>query len=109
MREISYKNLTSVKNRRRVISISEKSRNRECITRVQRIFIYIVGKNVDAIEELSQPVFHITKPYNTKTKEENFFFRVKGAFYITKHDKFLLVNFCHSLRIDILRKSKVSA
>lgn len=107
VREIMYRNLTSAKNKRRVISVSEKSENKDVITRIHRAFIYIVSREVEAVEDLPAPVFFITKNYHTKTREEKFSFRVKGVFYVIKGNSFLMVHFCHSLRVDIIRKSKV--
>ena len=108
MKEAPSKNQTSAKNKRRVIFVSEKSENKDIITHIHRTFIYIVAKEVDAVENLPAPVFHIVKHYNTKTKEEKFSFRVKGILYVIRETRFLMVHFCHSLRIDIVRKSKAS-
>ena len=109
MREILYKNETSLKNRRRVIFVSEKSENKNALTRIHKVFIYVVAKEVEAVDEITAPIFSIIKQYNSKTKEEKFSFRVKGTFYIVKENKFLMVHFCHSLRIDITPKVIVSA
>ena len=107
MKEISYRNLTSPKNRRRALSVSEKADNKEYFTHTQRIFIYVVEKEVSEAKNLAQPLFYILKLYDTKTHREKFYFRVKGFFYLVKGEKFLLVHFCHSLKIDILHKDKV--
>ena len=107
MREILYKNLTSLKNKRRVIFVSEKTENKDVLTRIHKVFIYVVTKEVNTLEDLPAPVFCITKNYNTKTKEEKFSFRVKGIFYVSKNKRYLMIHFCHSLRVDISRKSKV--
>lgn len=109
MREILFKNLTSLKNKRRVIVVSEKAENKDVHTHVHKVFIYVVGKEVETVEDIPAPVFSIVKHYHTKTKEEKFSFRVKGMFYVIKDQSFLMVHFCHSLRIDISRKAKVSA
>lgn len=109
MREVLYKNLTSLKNKRRVIFVSEKSENKDVITHIHRTFIYVVTEEVAEIGNLPDPIFVINKNCNTKTKEEKFSFRVKGVFYVAKDKSYLLVHFCHSLRIDILRKVKLNA
>ena len=77
MREIMYKYLTSAENRRRVISVSDRSENKNAYTHVHRTFVYVVSKELESVEELPAPVFFITKHTNTKTREEKFFFRVK--------------------------------
>ena len=106
MREILFKNLTSLKNRRRVISVWEKSESKQTMTRVHKAFIYRITQEVDTITDLPAPVFFIIKHFNTQTKEEKFSFRVKGVFYVVKNSGFLMVQFCHSLRIDIIPKVK---
>ena len=104
MREILYKNLTSAKKGRRAISVCERSQSKDCSTRVQRTFVYVIRSGVLSRKELSQPVLHIVKTFNTKTRIERFYFRMKGIFYVIQNDRFLEVNFCHSLRIDVVPK-----
>ncbi len=107
MRKILFKNLTSLKKRRKVISVSERSEDKECNTHVQKSFVYIVSPEIRIDGSISQPDIYIKKYFNTRTKEEKFYFKVKGYFYITKDLSFLKVSFCHSLRINILWKTKV--
>ncbi|HOW35886.1 MAG TPA: hypothetical protein PL155_05690 [Candidatus Omnitrophota bacterium] len=104
MREILYKNLTSAKKGRRAISVCERSQGKDCSTRVQRTFVYLVRSGVLSRKELPQPVFHIVKTFNTKTRTERFYFRMKGISYVVQNDCFLEVSFCHSLRIDVIPK-----
>ena len=108
MRTIFYKYLTSVKNRRRVISVSDRSESKKASTHIHRTFIYVVSKEVEAAPKLPSPIFHITKHYNTQTHEEKFFFRVKGIFYILRDSRYFLVHFCHSLRVDVIPKESAS-
>jgi len=107
MRQIMYKYLTSAENRRRVISVSDRSENKNAFTHVHRTFIYVVSKELESVEELPAPVFFITKHTNTKTRVEKFFFRVKGIFYVLRDNRYLLVHFCHSLRVDVVPKAAV--
>ncbi|MDZ4242793.1 MAG: hypothetical protein U1D99_08195, partial [Candidatus Omnitrophota bacterium] len=53
------------------------------------------------------PEVYIRKRFNTRTCEEQFSFRVKGHFYIAQERTQLKVDFCHTLRIHILWKSKL--
>ena len=105
MTEILYKNLTSQKNHRRAISVSERSDKKGYLTHVHKVFIYVIEKEVDKADELSEPVFHIVKCRDTKEKKERCYFRVKGFFYLMQQHKFLKVHFCHSLKIDINQKT----
>ena len=106
MREILYKNLTSPKNGRRVISVHETNENKDCFTHVHKAFIYLVRKEEKQEESVPKPIFQIFKSFNTKTKAEKFSFRVKGIFYVVKDVSVYTVYFCHSLRIDITHKFK---
>ena len=109
MRTILYKHLTSLKDRRRIISVSDRSENKKVSTHIHRTFVYVVSKEeMESVTELPAPVFQITKHYNTHTLEEKFFFRVKGIFYILREDRYLLVHFCHSLRVDVVPKEAAS-
>ncbi len=109
MKEVQYKRVTSVKNHQRVIAIHEKSENKDVLTDIHRTFIYRISKKVSELTDVPAPEFHIIKNCNSKTKEEKFLLRVKGVFYVVRHEGFLLVNFCHSLRVNLLRKSVIPA
>ena len=84
MREILFRNMTSVPKRRKAILISERSEDKECKTYVRKSFVYIVTPEVRVEQPIPQPDIYIRKSYSTKTKEEKFSFRVKGYFYVAK-------------------------
>lgn len=107
MKEILFKNDTSLAKRRKALSIRETSEDKECRTFVRKSFIYLVTPAMRVEQTIPQPEIYIQKFYCTKTKEEKFSFRVKGYFYIAKEYCFLKVNFCHSLKINILWKAKI--
>ena len=109
MREVLYKNQVSAKNRRRVITVSEKAQRNGYLTRTQKNFIYIVEKAGELVLP-EEPVVFISKIFNTKTHREKFLLRIKGIFYVsTKEDYFLKVHFCHSIKIELEPKRKVMA
>ena len=107
MREILVKNMVSLKKRRKTLLVSERSEDKECKTYVKKSFIYLVSPEVRIDNPIPRPDIYIRKCYNSKTRQETFSFRIKGYFYITKDQCFLKVNFCHSLRINILWKAKI--
>ena len=107
MRRILYKKLTSLKNRRKAISVSEWAEDVECKTHVRKNFVYILAEDTSLEEPLSQPDIYIKKSYDSKLKEEKFSFRVKGFFYINQGRHPIKVIFCHSLGIHIQWKSKI--
>ncbi len=107
MREILFKNMTSVKNRRKAISVVERAEDKECKTHVRKSFVYVITPELRVEQEASQPEIKIRKCYNSKTREEKFTFRVKGYFFISKELSFVRVNFSHTLKINIHWKTKV--
>lgn len=108
MRNIIYKKKQSLEHRRKLISICENSEDKECKTYVRKSFIYIVSKAETAQEHPNPPEVFIKKRFDTKSLTERFSFRVKGTFYLNNQDRQLLkVNFCHTLRINIIWKSKI--
>ncbi len=106
MREILYRKKQSLKTRRKIISLSERAEDTECRTHVRKSFVYIVTKVTEVKETLAQPEVFVKKAFNTKTKEENFSFRVKGSFYMNRDRVLFKIDFCHSLRIRIVWKTK---
>ncbi len=107
MKEVLYRNATSLPKGRKAIFISEKCEDKECRTYVRKSFVYLVSPEMRVCQPANAPDIHIRKAYNSKTKEEKFTFRIKGYFYITKDFSVLKVRFCHSLKIKILWKSKL--
>src|SRR3989338_7916258 len=106
MRNIIYKKKQSIEHRRKLISIAENSEDKECKTYVRKSFVYIVSKAETAVE-VNPPEIFIKKRFDTKSLIERFSFRVKGAFYITRERNLFKVDFCHTLRINIIWKSKL--
>ncbi len=104
MREILYKKKHSLKSRRKMITLTERNEDNECKTYVRKHFVYIVSRVELTNENLERPDVIIKKSYNTKTKTEDFSFRVKGNFYMTQERRIFQVSFCHSLRINIIWK-----
>ena len=107
MRNIIYKKKQSLEHRRKLISICENTEDKECKTYVRKSFIYIVSK-AEAVEEHPKPPeIFIKKRFDTQSLTERFSFRVKGSFYLNQERNLLKVNFCHTLRINIIWKSKI--
>lgn len=107
MRNITYKKKQSLEHRRKLISISENSEDKECKTYVRKSFIYILTKAEEMAENYNPPEVFIKKRFDTKSLNERFSFRVKGAFYLNKERNLFKVDFCHTLRINIVWKSKI--
>ena len=107
MRDILYKKRQSLKNHRKMISINEHSEDKECKTHVRKSFIYIVKGVAKVDGAVSQPDIYIKKFFDTKSGREDFSFRVKGAFFMTRGHGIFKIHFCHTLKINITWKNKV--
>ena len=107
MRTIQYKKQHSLKHRRKVISINEHNEDKDCQTYVHKSFVYVVTQAAQVGDPLQDPQIFIRKQLDSKTNEEHFSFKVKGAFYMTRDRGFFKVDFCHALRIRIVWKNKI--
>ncbi len=107
MKTIEYKKRYSLKHRRKVISINENNEDKDCKTYVHKSFVYVVSEVVQKSELLGEPHIFIRKNFNSKTQQESVFFKVKGAFYLDRARDIFKVNFCHTLRINIVWKHKI--
>ena len=106
MREISYRKKQSLEHRRKMISIHECSEEKDCATSVRKNFIYILTRVGAVSQPAEKPEIFIRKSLNTCLREEKFSFRVKGSFFMARHRDIFRVDFCHTLRIDIVWKQK---
>ncbi|MFA4888334.1 MAG: hypothetical protein WC628_02000 [Candidatus Omnitrophota bacterium] len=101
MRDLLFKNLTSVDKKRRVISSSEISDRQGMRSVIRRHFAYIV-KELDCQNyPQARPYVYVLKERNTKEHKEKFFCRIKGSIYARKNAKTYQVLFMHSLKIDL--------
>jgi hypothetical protein len=107
MKTIEYKKRHSLKHRRKVISINENNEDQECKTHVHKSFVYVVAEILKMGEVLPAPQIYIRKKFNSKSQEESFSFKVKGAFYMNRGRSVFKVHFCHALRIQIVWKYKI--
>ncbi|MDD3375632.1 MAG: hypothetical protein PHY73_07940 [Candidatus Omnitrophica bacterium] len=101
MKEIAFKNLTSVERKRKIISLREITQRDGCVISSQKTLVYIVSPQSGKIRSVERPEYHIGKLYDSVTKEERFSLRVKGTSYVIQGPTLLKVDFCHSLKIDI--------
>ncbi len=105
MKELAYKNTTSKKHRRRIISITETAVKKGFHTHTQKRFIYFVRRTAPKRETDYTPNFFITKVYDTKKGTEKVLFRIKGVMEVVKDNSRYWIYYCHSLCIDIAKDS----
>ncbi len=101
MRELLFKNLTSLDKGRKVVSISDSSLRDGYLAHTERHFIYMVKESQNIRRDLTQPLFYILKVHDSKQKREKLFFRVKGSFYVVTDNCLYVVYFCHSFKIEL--------
>ena len=101
MRELLFKNMTSINKKRKVLCLSEVSRKDRILTKVNRRFIYLVKESAQSQKVSEAPEFYIFKNHDSKSKQEKFNLKIKGNFYVVCNQKVYLVSYCHSLRIGL--------
>jgi hypothetical protein len=100
MRDLLFRNLTSLDRKRKILASSEIFDKSGVRTVVRRHFVYIV-KEVPAQQEITrQPAYlFVLKVRNTKVRTEKFFCRMKGCVYAVSNNRVYVITFMHSLKI----------
>ncbi len=105
MRDILHKTTAILQGRGKVITLREHAEEKECVTDVRKNFIY-VATEAQSEEKQSIPRVHIKKSFDSVSRDEKFFFRVKGFFYVNHNRRLMKVDYCHTLRINLHWKVK---
>lgn len=103
MRDLVFKNLTSKIKPRKILIAKETINEDGILTRIQKHLIYEVhelSEDFTPDNKLKNELF-ILKERNTQLKTESFFIKMKSGMYANCNGKALIVNFLHSLRIDL--------
>lgn len=106
MKQVIYKNRTSQKYHRKVVSINEFNQDQHVRTHVQKGFLYHIVPVADQDMTDHLPEIHIQKRIDTKNQTEEFCFRVKGSFVTMTGLNIVRVEFSHKLRINMEWKDK---
>ncbi len=108
MRDLFYKNLTSLDRGRKIIASSEVVDKEGIHSVVHRHFAYIIKQVPAASSEKPKPYLYVLKEINSKEKRERFFCKIKGSIVIVHNGKILLVTFVHTLRVQLTASAKLS-
>ncbi|MDE1919974.1 MAG: hypothetical protein KGJ09_00975 [Candidatus Omnitrophica bacterium] len=100
MRDIFHKTTAILEGRGKVITLREHAEEKECVTDVRKNFIYVAAE-VQREEKQSIPRVYIKKSFDSATRDEKFFFRVKGVLYVNHCRRLMQVAYCHTLRINL--------
>lgn len=106
MRDLLFKNLTSVDRKKRIISSSEVVDKQGVRSIIHRHFICMV-KEVKG-EEVKKPTsyLYVLKEKNSKEHKEKFYCRIKGSMLAINKNKLFLIVFTHSLKIHLTAIAK---
>lgn len=103
MRDLLFKNLTSLDRRRKIIASSEVVEKQGMRSIIRRHFICML-KEIKDEHNIEKPLPHvrIVKEHNTREQREKFFCKIKGSLCAVNKGKLFLVIFMHSLKIDLV-------
>ena len=108
MRDIFHKTAAILQGRGKVVTLREHADEKECVTDVRKNFMYLATE-AQSEEGQSVPLVHIKKSFDSVTHDEKFSFRVKGFFYVNHSRRLMKVDYCHTLRINLHWKGKVTS
>lgn len=118
MRDILFKNLTSIDRHRRDIFLSESSVKNGVTTKTQKHFIYFI-QNHEYLKDPSEleswvkkyaqkapclKSLSVLKSFNSKIGEEKFEVKIDGNLYVLREQDIFKVDFTQIFKID--RKGK---
>ena len=102
MRDLIYKNFTSLNKQRRILASSEIVDKKGVRSIIHRHFVCII-KEIETKEVSSpSPYLYVLRKENTKDQEEKFFCRIKGSIYAIINGQLFLILFMHSLKINLI-------
>jgi hypothetical protein len=101
MRDLLFKNLTSTDRKRKIISTSEIAEKQGIRSIIRRHFVCIIKEVKDGEVEKPEPYLYVLKVHNTKEHKEKFFCRIKGSVTVVFNHKLFMIQFMHSLKIDL--------
>jgi len=107
MKKVFFKKSVNKKDRTKMVLMSSRTEDRECITDMRKSFEYKVSKDETIDLHLEAPEVHIRKILDTKKKIEKFYLKVNGKFYTKSKGIMLRIDFCHTLNIEIQWKTKI--
>ena len=108
MRDLHYKNLTSVDRSRRVIASSEITDKEGVHSVVRRHFSYMIKQVEKADVVKPAPYLYVLKERNTREKREHFFCKIKGSLLAVNKEKLFLIVFVHTLSIQLTASASLS-
>jgi hypothetical protein len=102
MRDLVFKNLTSLDKRRKVLWASETITEDGILTKIHKYLIFIVKESKkEDVRPTQQPEIYVIKHRDTHVKTEKLQIKMKGSIYCLSKQKYFYITFCHTLKIDL--------
>lgn len=102
MRDLVFKNLTSLDKRRKILWASETINEDGILTKIHKYLIFIVKESKkEDIHSTPQPEIYVIKHRDTREKIEKLQIKMKGSIYCFSKQKYFYITFCHTLKIDL--------
>ena len=101
MRDLLFKNLTSLDRTKRRIASSEIVDKQGVRSIIRRHFICLIREIKDMPQERPLPYLNILKVRDNKQQVEKFFCRLKNNIYTIHEDRVYLILFMHSLKVTL--------
>ncbi len=112
MRDLIFKNLTSLNKQRRILASSEIVDKKGVRSIIHRHFVCIIKEVNPALacksgvkaNQVSRPApyLYVLRKQNSKDQEEKFFCRIKGSICAIINGRLFLIFFMHSLKISLI-------
>jgi len=106
MRDLVYKNLTSIDKKKRKISSSETADSQGVRSVIRRHFVCLIKEVEGANSQKPESNLTIIRQRNTRESRERFFCKIKGSVCAVSGGKLFLILYMHSLAIDLGAETK---
>ena len=118
MRELLFRNLTSIESRKKDIFLKEAFEKDGLLTKIERRCFYFIKeiRHLDNEEELQKWIdskpdltdrdkrhFHIFKEHNDSHGEDKIVCKIAGIFYAVVDRNVYTIAFLHSFKVDVLK------
>ena len=120
MREVTFKNLTSLTQRKKDIFLKEVFEKDGVIAKTERRCFYFIkematldedkdlNKWLDSQDKIDARIkrhFHIMKEHNEKIGEDKLICKIAGTFYAIVDKKVYTIGFLHSFKVCFFKES----
>jgi hypothetical protein len=101
MRDLLFKNLTSLDRKKKVLACEEIIDNAGVRTIVRRHFIYMVREIPQKPDKADEPYLSVIKVRDSKRRIERFLCKMKGSIVASYNNRLFHIRFMHTLHINL--------